>query len=131
MSLQQYLNNQVLATVSVTSTTATTTFLQIYSPTMLMATSGETIWDTIFRDYTIVTHKLFESGSTHSNTNLISPQNPTELSINAGAVWANGDNITNEATVFIIFFIIVVDLCLLKALLLHKIYRCLLCFQFF
>ena len=153
MSLQQYLNNQVLATVSVTSTTATTTFLQIYSPTMLMATSGETVkiihkgtgreynvtltsdltttstrvefssttfdtiipegsiviqsnldkWDTIFRDYTIVTHKLFESGSTHSNTNLISPQNPTELSINAGAVWANGDNITNEATVFNIF----------------------------
>ena len=153
MSLQGYLNNQVLATVSVTSTTATTTFLQIYSPTMLMAKSGETVkiihkgtgreynvtltsdltntstrvefssttfdtiipegsiviqsnldkWDTIFRDYTIVTHKLFEAGNTHGNTNVISPQNPTEISVNAGTVWADGDTISNEATVFNIF----------------------------
>ena len=153
MSLQGYLNNQVLATVSVSSTTATTTFLQIYSPTMLMATSGETVkiihkgtgreynvtltsdltttstrvefssttfdtiipegsiviqsnldkWDTIFREYTIVTHKLFEVGNTHGNTNLINPQNPTEITINAGAVWADGDTISNEATVFNIF----------------------------
>ena len=153
MSLQGYLNNQVLATVSVSSTTATTTFLQIYSPTMLMATSGETVkiihkgtgreynvtltsdltttstrvefssttfdtiipegsiiiqsnldkWDTIFRDYTIVTHKLFEVGNTHANTNLINPQYPTDISINAGTVWADGDTITNEATVFNIF----------------------------
>ena len=153
MSLQGYLNNQVLATVSVSSTTATTTFLEIYSPTMLMAKSGETVkiihkgtgreynvtltsdltttstrlefssttfdtiipegsiviqsnldkWDTIFRDYTIVTHKLFEQGNTHGNTNLINPQYPTDISINAGAVWADGDTITNEATVFNIF----------------------------
>jgi len=153
MSLQGYLNNQVLATVSVSSTTATTTFLEIYSPTMLMATSGETVkiihkgtgreynvtltsdltttstrvefssttfdtiipegsiviqsnldkWDTIFRDYTIVTHKLFEVGNTHGNTNLINPQYPTEITINAGVVWADGDTITNEATVFNIF----------------------------
>ena len=153
MSLQGYLNNEVLATVSVSSTTATNTFLQIYSPTMLMATSGETVkiihkgtgreynvtltsdltntstrvefssttfdtiipegsiviqsnldkWDTIFRDYTIVTHKLFEVGNTHANTNLINPQYPTDISINAGAVWADGDTITNEATVFNIF----------------------------
>ena len=153
MSLQGYLNNEVLATVSVSSTTATTTFLQIYSPTMLMAKSGETVkiihkwtgreynvtltsdltttstrvefssttfdtiipegsiviqsnldkWDTIFRDYTIVTHKLFEQGNTHGNTNLINPQYPTDISINAGAVWADGDIITNEATVFNIF----------------------------
>jgi len=153
MSLQGYLNNEVLATVSVSSTTATNTFLQIYSPTMLMATSGETVkiihkgtgreynvtltsdltntstrvefssttfdtiipegsiviqsnldkWDTIFRDYTIVTHKLFEVGNTHGNTNLISPQNPTEISVNAGTVWADGDTISNEATVFNIF----------------------------
>jgi len=153
MSLQGYLNNQVLATVSVSSTTATTTFLQIYSPTMLMATSGETVkiihkgtgreynvtltsdltttstrlefssttfdtiipegsiiiqsnldkWDTIFRDYTIVTHKLFEVGNTHANTNLINPQYPTDISINAGAVWSDGDTISNEATVFNIF----------------------------
>jgi hypothetical protein len=153
MSLQGYLNNEVLATVSVSSTTATTTFLEIYNPTMLMATSGETVkiihkgtgreynvtltsdltttstrlefssttfdtiipegsiviqsnldkWDTIFRDYTIVTHKLFEVGNTHGNTNLINPQNPTEITINAGAVWADGDTITNEATVFNIF----------------------------
>ena len=153
MSLQGYLNNQVLATVSVSSTTATTTFLEIYNPTMLMATSGETVkiihkgtgreynvtltsdltttstrvefssttfdtiipegsiviqsnldkWDTIFRDYTIVTHKLFEVGNTHANTNLINPQYPTDISINAGSTWSNGDVITNEATVFNIF----------------------------
>lgn len=153
MSLQGYLNNQVLATVSVSSTTATTTFLQIYNPTMLMATSGETVkiihkgtgreynvsltsdltttstrvefssttfdtiipegsiiiqsnldkWDTIFRDYTIVTHKLFELGNTHGNTNLINPQYPTDISINAGTVWADGDTITNEVTAFNIF----------------------------
>ena len=146
MSLQGYLNNQVLATVSVSSTTATTTFLQIYSPTMLMATSGETVkiihkgtgreynvtltsdltttstrlefssttfdtiipegsiiiqsnldkWDTIFRDYTIVTHKLFEQGNTHGNTNLIDPSLPNIIFVNAGSVWSNGDSLANS-----------------------------------
>jgi hypothetical protein len=146
MSLQGYLNNQVLATVSVSSTTATTTFLQIYSPTMLMATSGETVkiihkgtgreynvtltsdltttstrvefssitfdtiipegsiiiqsnldkWDTIFRDYTIVTHKLFEQGNTHGNTNLIDPSLPNIIFINAGSTWSNGDSLANS-----------------------------------
>ena len=146
MSLQGYLNNQVLATVSVSSTTATTTFLQIYSPTMLMAKSGETVkiihkgtgreynvtltsdltttstrvefssttfdtiipegsiviqsnldkWDTIFRDYTIVTHKLFEQGNTHANTNLIDPSLPNIIFINAGSTWSDGDTLANS-----------------------------------
>jgi len=146
MSLQGYLNNEVLATVSVSSTTATTTFLQIYNPTMLMATSGETVkiihkgtgreynvtltsdltttstriefssttfdtiipegsiviqsnldkWDTIFRDYTIVTHKLFEQGNTHNNTNLIDPSVPNIIYINAGSVWSDGDSLANS-----------------------------------
>ena len=146
MSLQGYLNNQVLATVSVSSTTATTTFLQIYSPTMLMATSGEIVkiihkgtgreynvtltsdltttstrvefssttfdtiipegsiviqsnldkWDTIFRDYTIVTHKLFEQGNTHGNTNLIDPSLPNIIFVNAGSVWSDGDSLANS-----------------------------------
>jgi len=146
MSLQGYLNNQVLATVSVSSTTATTTFLELYSPTMLMATSGETVkiihkgtgreynvtltsdltttstrlefssttfdtiipegsiiiqsnldkWDTIFRDYTIVTHKLFEQGNTHGNTNLIDPSLPNIIFVNAGSVWSNGDSLANS-----------------------------------
>jgi hypothetical protein len=146
MSLQGYLNNQVLATVSVTSTTATTTFLQIYSPTMLMAKSGETVkiihkgtgreynvtltsdltttttrldfssttfdtiipegsiiiqsnldkWDTIFRDYTIVTHKLYESGNTHGNTSLINPRYPSIMDINAGSTWSDGDTLANS-----------------------------------
>ena len=146
MSLQGYLNNEVLATVSVSSTTATTTFLQIYNPTMLMATSGETVkiihkgtgreynvtltsdltttstriefssttfdtiipegsiviqsnldkWDTIFRDYTIVTHKLFEQGNTHANTNLIDPSVPNIIYINAGSVWSDGDSLANS-----------------------------------
>ena len=146
MSLQGYLNNQVLATVSVSSTTATTTFLQIYSPTMLMATSGETVkiihkgtgreynvtltsdltttstrvefssttfdtiipegsiviqsnldkWDTIFRDYTIVTHKLYESGNTHGNTALINPRYPSIMDIDGGSTWSNGDSLANS-----------------------------------
>jgi hypothetical protein len=146
MSLQGYLNNQVLATVSVSSTTATTTFLQIYNPTMLMATSGETVkiihkgtgreynvtltsdltttstrvefssttfdtiipegsiviqsnldkWDTIFRDYTIVTHKLYESGNTHGNTSLINPRYPSIMDINGGSTWSNGDSLANS-----------------------------------
>jgi len=146
MSLQGYLNNEVLATVSVSSTTATNTFLQIYSPTMLMAKSGETVkiihkgtgreynvtltsdltttstrlefssttfdtiipegsiiiqsnldkWDTIFRDYTIVTHKLFEQGNTHGNTNLIDPSVPNIIYINAGSVWSDGDSLANS-----------------------------------
>ena len=146
MSLQGYLNNQVLATVSVSSTTATTTFLEIYSPTMLMATSGETVkiihkgtgreynvtltsdltttstrlefssttfdtiipegsiiiqsnldkWDTIFRDYTIVTHKLYESGNTHGNTALINPRYPSIMDIDGGSTWSNGDSLANS-----------------------------------
>jgi len=146
MSLQGYLNNQVLATVSVSSTTATTTFLQIYSPTMLMATSGETVkiihkgtgreynvtltsdltttstrvefssttfdtiipegsiviqsnldkWDTIFRDYTIVTHKLYESGNTHGNTALINPRYPSIMDIDGGSTWSDGDTLVNS-----------------------------------
>lgn len=146
MSLQGYLNNQVLATVSVSSTTATTTFLEIYSPTMLMAKSGETVkiihkgtgreynvtltsdltttstrlefssttfdtiipegsiiiqsnldkWDTIFRDYTIVTHKLFESGNTHGNTALINPRYPSIMDIDGGSTWSNGDSLANS-----------------------------------
>lgn len=146
MSLQGYLNNQVLATVSVSSTTATTTFLQIYSPTMLMAKSGETVkiihkgtgreynvtltsdltttstrlefssttfdtiipegsiiiqsnldkWDTIFRDYTIVTHKLYESGNTHGNTSLINPRYPSIMDIDGGSTWSNGDSLANS-----------------------------------
>ncbi len=146
MSLQGYLNNQVLATVSVSSTTATTTFLQIYSPTMLMATSGEIVkiihkgtgreynvtltsdltttstrvefssttfdtiipegsiiiqsnldkWDTIFRDYTIVTHKLYESGNTHGNTALINPRYPSVMDIDGGSTWSDGDSLVNS-----------------------------------
>ena len=146
MSLQGYLNNQVLATVSVSSTTATTTFLEIYSPTMLMAKSGETVkiihkgtgreynvtltsdltttstrlefssttfdtiipegsiiiqsnldkWDTIFRDYTIVTHKLYESGNTHGNTALINPRYPSIMDINGGSTWSDGDSLANS-----------------------------------
>ena len=146
MSLQGYLNNEVLATVSVSSTTATTTFLQIYSPTMLMAKSGETVkiihkgtgreynvtltsdltttstrvefssttfdtiipegsiviqsnldkWDTIFRDYTIVTHKLYESGNTHGNTALINPRYPSIMDIDGGSTWSDGDSLANS-----------------------------------
>ena len=146
MSLQGYLNNEVLATVSVSSTTATTTFLEIYSPTMLMAKSGETVkiihkgtgreynvtltsdltttstrvefssttfdtiipegsiviqsnldkWDTIFRDYTIVTHKLYESGNTHGNTSLINPRYPSIMDIDGGSTWSNLDSLANS-----------------------------------
>ena len=84
-------------------TFASTTVSQLIPGGSVVILDRENKYDSLFRDYTIVTHKLFEVGNTHGNTNLISPQNPTEITINAGAVWADGDTITNEATVFNIF----------------------------
>ena len=84
-------------------TFASTTVSQLIPGGSVVILDRENKYDSLFRDYTIVTHKLFEVGNTHANTNLINPQYPTDISINAGAVWADGDTITNEATVFNIF----------------------------
>tara|TARA_Y100001972_G_C7655657_1_gene330190 strand:+ start:406 stop:1209 length:804 start_codon:yes stop_codon:yes gene_type:complete len=43
MSLQQYLNNKVLATISVTTTTDTLTSVSIFAPGLLMANSGDVV----------------------------------------------------------------------------------------
>jgi len=84
-------------------TFASTTVSQLIPGGSVVILDRENKYDSLFRDYTIVTHKLFEVGNTHANTNLINPQYPTDISINAGAVWADGDTISNEATVFNIF----------------------------
>jgi len=84
-------------------TFASTTVSQFIPAGSVVILNRENKYDSLFRDYTIVTHKLFELGNTHANTNLINPQYPTDISINAGTVWADGDTITNEATVFNIF----------------------------
>jgi len=84
-------------------TFASTTVSQLIPGGSVVILDRENKYDSLFRDYTIVTHKLFEVGNTHGNTNLINPQYPTDISINAGAVWADGDTISNEATVFNIF----------------------------
>ena len=84
-------------------TFASTTVSQFIPAGSIVILDRQNKYDSLFRDYTILTHKLFEVGNTHGNTNLISPQNPTEITINAGAVWADGDTFTNEATVFNIF----------------------------
>ena len=84
-------------------TFASTTVSQFIPAGSVVILDRENKYDSLFRDYTIVTHKLFEVGNTHANTNLINPQYPTDISINAGTVWSDGDSITNEATVFNIF----------------------------
>ena len=84
-------------------TFASTTVSQLIPGGSVVILDRENKYDSLFRDYTIVTHKLFEVGNTHANTHLINPQYATDISINAGAVWADGDTITNEATVFNIF----------------------------
>jgi hypothetical protein len=84
-------------------TFASTTVSQLIPGGSVVILDRENKYDSLFRDYTIVTHKLFEVGNTHGNTNLINPQYPTDISINAGSTWSNGDVITNEATVFNIF----------------------------
>ena len=146
MSLQGYLNSNVLATISESTTTNTLTSIDVYEPTMITALTGETVlivhkgtgreypvtlsgnlepgstklrftsttfdtiipegsiviqsnltkWDTIFRDYTIVTHKLFESGQTHGNTTLVDPSEPSILKVNAGSTWSDGDTLANS-----------------------------------
>ena len=72
-------------------TFASTTVSQFIPAGSVVILDRQNKYDSLFRDYTIVTHKLFEVGNTHGNTNLINPQYPTDISINAGAVWADGD----------------------------------------
>ena len=114
MSLQGYLNNQVLATVSVSSTTATTTFLQIYSPTMLMAKSGRTVKIihkgtgreynvTLTSDLTTTSTRLEFSSTTFDTIipegSIIIQSNLDKWDTifrNAGSTWSNGDSLANS-----------------------------------
>ncbi len=84
-------------------TFASTTVSQLIPGGSVVILDRENKYDSLFRDYTIVTHKLYEIGNTHANTNLINPQYPTDISINAGTVWSDGDTISNEVTAFNIF----------------------------
>ena len=77
-------------------TFASTTVSQLIPGGSVVILDRENKYDSLFRDYTIVTHKLFEQGNTHGNTNLIDPSLPNIIFINAGSVWSNGDSLANS-----------------------------------
>ena len=77
-------------------TFASTTVSQLIPGGSVVILDRENKYDSLFRDYTIVTHKLFEQGNTHGNTNLIDPSVPNIIYINAGSVWSDGDSLANS-----------------------------------
>lgn len=77
-------------------TFASTTVSQFIPAGSVVILNRQNKYDSLFRDYTIVTHKLFEQGNTHGNTNLIDPSLPNIIFINAGSVWSDGDTLANS-----------------------------------
>ena len=77
-------------------TFASTTVSQLIPGGSVVILDRQNKYDSLFRDYTIVTHKLFEQGNTHGNTNLIDPSLPNIIFINAGSVWSDGDTLANS-----------------------------------
>jgi len=77
-------------------TFASTTVSQFIPAGSVVILNRENKYNSLFRDYTIVTHKLFEQGNTHGNTNLIDPSVPNIIYINAGSVWSDGDSLANS-----------------------------------
>lgn len=77
-------------------TFASTTVSQFIPAGSIVILDRQNKYDSLFRDYTIVTHKLFEQGNTHGNTNLIDPSLPNIIFINAGSVWSDGDTLANS-----------------------------------
>tara|TARA_R100000951_G_C2573500_1_gene159569 strand:- start:53 stop:742 length:690 start_codon:yes stop_codon:yes gene_type:complete len=91
----------VTLTSDLTTTTtrldfSSTTFDTIIPEGSIIIQSNLDKWDTIFRDYTIVTHKLYESGNTHGNTSLINPRYPSIMDIDGGSTWSDGDTLANS-----------------------------------
>lgn len=77
-------------------TFASTTVSQFIPAGSVVILDRQNKYDSLFRDYTIVTHKLFEQGNTHGNTNLIDPSLPNIIFINAGSTWSDGDTLANS-----------------------------------
>lgn len=77
-------------------TFASTTVSQFIPAGSIVILDRQNKYDSLFRDYTIVTHKLFEQGNTHGNTNLIDPSLPNIIFINAGSTWSDGDTLANS-----------------------------------
>jgi hypothetical protein len=77
-------------------TFASTTVSQFIPAGSVIILDRQNKYDSLFRDYTIVTHKLFEQGNTHGNTNLIDPSLPNIIFVNAGSTWSDGDSLANS-----------------------------------
>jgi len=77
-------------------TFASTTVSQLIPGGSVVILDRENKYDSLFRDYTIVTHKLYESGNTHGNTALINPRYPSIMDIDGGSTWSNGDSLANS-----------------------------------
>lgn len=75
---------------------ASTTVSQFIPAGSVVILDRQNKYDSLFRDYTIVTHKLYETGNTHANTNLIDPQYPSNITVNAGKTWSDGDTLANS-----------------------------------
>jgi len=75
---------------------ASTTVKQLIPAGSIVILDKDYKYRSLFRDYTIVTHKLYETGNTHGNTNLIDPSEPTILKVNAGSTWSDGDTLANS-----------------------------------
>jgi len=84
-------------------TFASTTVSQLIPAGSVIILSRDNKYNSLFRDYTIVTHKLYESGQTHGNTTLINPSNPTTMDINGGSSWSDGDTLSNDYIINSIF----------------------------
>jgi hypothetical protein len=77
-------------------TFASTTVSQFIPAGSVVILDRQNKYDSLFRDYTIVTHKLYESGNTHNNTALINPRYPSIMDIDGGSTWSNGDSLANS-----------------------------------
>lgn len=75
---------------------ASTTVKQLIPAGSIVILDKDYKYRSLFRDYTIVTHKLFESGQTHGNTTLIDPSEPSYMKVNAGSTWGDGDTLANS-----------------------------------
>jgi len=75
---------------------ASTTVKQLIPAGSIVILDKDYKYRSLFRDYTIVTHKLFESGNTHGNTTLIDPSEPSILKVNGGSTWGDGDTLANS-----------------------------------
>ena len=75
---------------------ASTTVKQLIPAGSIVILDKDYKYRSLFRDYTIVTHKLYETGNTHANSNVIDPQYPSNITVNTGTTWSDGDTLANS-----------------------------------